>query len=298
MVDRFAPVRLKFSGRARSRCSIAGFIAPSAASLSASSFPSSPLWPLTHWKAVWLFLILSQAAVVLKSLWFVTPIQPLSSHSSRRSVSPSITYLESLLISRGTCVGVFFATCRTAYSSPVWLLWSGPGTLRALLPGSLCPYQTPLPAWAFSSPFFMQEPSVYTITVFGFSAWFGLGLLNAGRWLLAPGWVNILIVWLMLSCVTQGSKTMGPPFSCTSLFLCFLLGVRSSPSGTVLWRGFHLGYSVSRIFPAILLHLCGLGQLDSALVSLHFWQGQFFLALWLLSCLSVISSSWPTSFTL
>src|SRR3984957_14579560 len=149
MVDRFAPVRLKFSGRARSRCSIAGFIAPSAASLSASSFPSSPLWPLTHWKAVWLFLILSQAAVVLKSLWFVTPIQPLSSHSSRRSVSPSITYLELLLISRRTCVGVFFATCRTAYSSPVWLLWSGPGTLRALLPGSLCPYQTPLPAWAF-----------------------------------------------------------------------------------------------------------------------------------------------------
>src|ERR1700722_8386317 len=48
IVCSLAPVRLKFSGRNRSRSTSSGRVAPSAASLSASSLPSSPLCPLTH----------------------------------------------------------------------------------------------------------------------------------------------------------------------------------------------------------------------------------------------------------
>ena len=113
---------------------------PSAASLSAPSFPSMPACPFTHCSTVLAVLALSQAVVHLKSGPCFIPIQSFASQSEACLVSPSIANLESLLILSGRFPGVSFITRRIASSSATWLDCFVPGTRIATFHGSPVPY--------------------------------------------------------------------------------------------------------------------------------------------------------------
>ncbi len=93
-------------------------------------------------------------------------IQPRSSHSWRCAVRPSMTYCESVIISRGQKGGVAWMAIITATSSPIWFDCFSPGIQAALFLGSLCANHTPLLHHAFIFPLFILAPSVW-ISVFG-----------------------------------------------------------------------------------------------------------------------------------
>ena len=73
------PFVWKCSGTDRSISSAVGLLAPSLASLSASSFPWVPLWPFTHLKWVGALLRRSWYAVAFIHVAFGTFVQPESS---------------------------------------------------------------------------------------------------------------------------------------------------------------------------------------------------------------------------
>src|SRR4030095_12129734 len=152
-----------------------------------------------------------------------------------------------------------------------------PGTLSALLRGSLWPNQIPLPAFAFSRPLLMHEPSVYIVVV---CWWFWILVSHlAGCALSISFLVNTLNISCRLLVVMLGSKIMGSWFLWAILFCFFLLGVRSRPSGICSLDGCHLGVRVSSILLAAFWHLCGLLHFVRILSSLHVWQGQLLLGL-------------------
>ena len=72
--------------------------------------------------------------------------------------------MESVLMVRARSGGIDWMAYRMAYSSPVWFDWMGPGTLMLVFLGSFSWNQMPLPAAAFDSPLFMQDPSVKIVT--------------------------------------------------------------------------------------------------------------------------------------
>jgi len=74
--DIFAPWTLKLSRIFRSRTSGFGLAAPSLASWSLCLLPSTPLWPLTHWKAVVAVRRRSRYAALWKNWAFSMPIHP------------------------------------------------------------------------------------------------------------------------------------------------------------------------------------------------------------------------------
>lgn len=101
MVSSLIPCRLKLGGINRSMLSGWALRAPSAASLSASSFPLFPVCPLTHVKVVGAERFLSWYAVVCRRDLLLIFVQPWSSHSPRWMVRPFITYFESVIILMG-----------------------------------------------------------------------------------------------------------------------------------------------------------------------------------------------------
>lgn len=80
------------------------------------------------------------------------PIHPIFSQVLSFSVSPSMTYFESVIIVSGQNGGVASAAFMIATISPTWLDWWGPGTLIDLLRWSFGAYQIPLPQCAFIFP--------------------------------------------------------------------------------------------------------------------------------------------------
>ena len=157
-VSNFAPCRSYSIGTSRGRTSGMFLIAPSFASLSLSSLPRSPLWPLTHLKKVGAVRLLSEYAAVLNRFAFLMPIHPLFSQFFRCFVRPSMTYFESVIIIRGQKVGIVVAALITAAISPTWFDCSGPGTRMALLNGLLGLTHIPPPQYAFAFPLLKQAP--------------------------------------------------------------------------------------------------------------------------------------------
>jgi hypothetical protein len=99
--DRRVPCISKCAGTSRLTVVAMGSVAPLLASLSLSLFPLLPLCPLTHWRYVGVDHLLSRYAALWNHFLLLMPIQPMSSHFWRWMVSPSIAYLESVLIIRG-----------------------------------------------------------------------------------------------------------------------------------------------------------------------------------------------------
>lgn len=99
--DSFAPCTSKWAGTSSEKSSGSSLSAPCFARASHFSLPSSPLWPLTHLKVVGADRFLRRYAALLNQSLFLTSIHPLSSHSVRCLVRPSMMYLESVIISRG-----------------------------------------------------------------------------------------------------------------------------------------------------------------------------------------------------
>src|SRR6266478_1944728 len=151
---------LKLVGICKSIGSRISWFEPSFASLSFSSFPWVPMWPLTQEKVVFANLHFSRNTAFLKRAALSIFIHPRTSQFCRCSVSPSITYLKSEMISRGQKWGTFCITIMTAASSPVWLDCLLLGTLKAVFLGSFGPNQMPPPHLALSFPLFMQALSV------------------------------------------------------------------------------------------------------------------------------------------
>jgi|SRR6267142_874482 len=106
MVASLAPCRSNSLGIVSSRRSGSGFIAPSLASLSASSLPKELLWPFIHLKDVVVIRCLREAAAFLKKDAFFMPIQPSSSQELSESVSPLMVYFESEMMIRGKNFGI------------------------------------------------------------------------------------------------------------------------------------------------------------------------------------------------
>jgi len=151
---------LNSGGIRRSSSSGIGFCAPSLASLSLSSFPWSPLCPLTHLKCVVAVWCLRRKAAFLKSGAFWTAIHLMSSQFVRCKVRPSITYFESECISKGMKVGRSCAALITATSSPTWFDCSFPGTRIVWFLGSSGAIHMPLLHCAFDFPLLKHAPSV------------------------------------------------------------------------------------------------------------------------------------------
>ena len=105
-VANLAPYRSYSTGISRSSMSGIALVAPLFASLSLSSFPIVPLWPLTHCRVVLAEWCLSKWIVFRKSWAFFIFIHPSFSQVSRCVIRPSITYLESETILRGQNLGV------------------------------------------------------------------------------------------------------------------------------------------------------------------------------------------------
>ena len=96
-----APWMSKFVGMLRSSWSSMCLFAPSTASLMLSVWPGVPAFPVAHWKVVIANLHFRRKVAFLNMSALHIPIQPWSSQSCKCLVSPSITYMESVLISSG-----------------------------------------------------------------------------------------------------------------------------------------------------------------------------------------------------
>ena len=75
----------------------------------------------------------------------------------------SITYCESVTMSKFSLMGASCANWSTAVSSPALFVLSELGSRIDLFQGSPSPYYIPPPATAFSLPLYSAEPFVYTI---------------------------------------------------------------------------------------------------------------------------------------
>lgn len=129
---------------------------------------------LNRWAAFW------------NRLAFLTPIQPLLSHSFRCFVRPWMMYFESVLIIRGQKVGISVAALIMAASSPTWFDWSVPGICKDVLRGCTGLIQMPLPHITFSFPLLKQALSVYTVIDWS-------GRVSPGACLLLTGALDNLV---------------------------------------------------------------------------------------------------------
>jgi len=100
-VGSFAPWMSKSLGISRFRGSGVCLFAPCFASVLLPSLPWTLLCPFTHCRVVLADLYLIRWAAFLNNFAFFMPIYLSFSHDSRWVVSPSITYLESVIILTG-----------------------------------------------------------------------------------------------------------------------------------------------------------------------------------------------------
>ena len=256
----FAPWTLKLFGTLRSRSSGSGLVAPSFASLSLNSFPSTPSWSFTHLKVVMAMRRRRRCAAFWKNGAFFTPIHPWSSQDCRWVVSPSMAYLESDIISIGWDIGTDATAIMMATISPTWFDCAGPGTLNDLLRGLPCPAQTPLPQVALLFPLFRQAPSVYREIFWQFGLRPTGGWRRAGRFDRRSGFMktrNASARWLLQ--VIDGSKVIASLFCFAWRFLILHDGVRDRQSDGSSWpSGFHFGDIHCSFWRASIAHLWAL----------------------------------------
>ena len=175
-----APWMLKFRGMLWSSWSGTCLFAPSTASLMLSVWPGVPVFPATHWKVVIADLCFRRKVAFLNMSAFHILIQPWSSQSHKCLISPSITYMESVLISSGQkwCTSAIAMINATTF--PLWLDCSDPRTLNTLFLWSWGPNQIPLPHWASSLPLWVHVLLVCTIMFSCLLFWWSYLSLCAG----------------------------------------------------------------------------------------------------------------------
>jgi hypothetical protein len=220
---------------------------------------------------------------------------PWSSHSLRCLVSPLIAYMESDLIDRARSRGVDLIACRIAYSSPDWLDWEGPGTLRLAFLGLFSPNQTPLPACARESPLLKHEPSVYA-SISGSVNSMVLGALEVRL-----GDRGVYAVKMRKQLVKEVSMSNGSRVYVVVLVFGLVLGPTSLGRGFVKnsggWvvSGFHFSLMELRRVAALSMHLNGCLQVPFVVLfmDVHFVHLQRLLLLWSRGISAVISTaSW------
>ncbi|KAL1941851.1 hypothetical protein VTO73DRAFT_6851 [Trametes versicolor] len=252
----FAPVTRSFGSTARSMSFSSSFRAPSAASLSAASFPACPWWPLTHLNAVWALLDLRAAIVTLVTL-VMSPLawsmKPVSSCFDLSFVKAFSTVFESVTCTTLVSARIMPEASNVATASPTWFVcFSSAGTRTAQFLASFSPTNTPAPALASASPFLSHAPSVARVKVSpssfismsSFSLHTGSALVKIRN--VSP---RVPLVVTRLS-KTSASLSRSP---------AFLMSSSSWSSGWVP-LGSHLGGRRLSSALARVKHLCGLLQ--------------------------------------
>ena len=212
----------------------------------------------THVKVVRADHLLSRKAAFWNRLAFFIPIQPQSSQFYRCFVSPSIVYLESIMISSGQKCCTPLITTIIAATLSTWFDCIFSGTLSAWFLGSSRPNHMPAPHLALAFPLWEHALSVYTFI----SSCLSLVpmSINLCTCLAADFsrsvniWKHSLILFLL---VRVGSKIIDPPSSSAFLFCSFLQWVRDSPLFLRLpCSRFSFGIIRWILFSASIVHSC------------------------------------------